>query len=256
MTDTTLRILIVEDEEPMRLALGDALREEGHEVLTAADGESGLALALSEAPDLVLLDLMLPGRDGFSVLKAMREDKLESAVIILSARGEEWDRVQGFEYGADDYIVKPFSMKELLLRVRAAEKRAEGGTPGMEGSAGKARFVFSVSDYTARESERPRHALGGDVIVGRADSARREDVVIVGSGFVDGGDDNVFDVGDYPGFANPNSPRSERQGEVFEIDVLRSTGQNFIADDQDACGYRAVAHAVCLQFDRGERPES
>ncbi len=111
-----LRVLVVEDEEPLRMALVDALRGEGMSVLEAADGESGLQIALSEAPDLVLLDLMLPKRDGFSVLRAIRQDRLQSSVIILSARGEEWDRVQGFEYGADDYVVKPFSTRELLLR--------------------------------------------------------------------------------------------------------------------------------------------
>jgi DNA-binding response OmpR family regulator len=137
------RILVVEDEETLRMALADALRAEGFEVLEAADGEHGLALALREGPEVVLLDLMLPKRDGFSVLRALREDRLAATVIILSARGEEWDRVQGFEYGADDYVVKPFSMRELLLRVRAALRRAEGRPPGVDGIAdprGRVRF--------------------------------------------------------------------------------------------------------------------
>jgi DNA-binding response OmpR family regulator len=96
----SLRVLVVEDEAPLRMALVDALRGEGFDVLEAADGDAGLKTALSQAPDLVLLDVMLPKRDGFSVLRAMRVDRLSSAVIILSARGEELDRVQGFEYGA------------------------------------------------------------------------------------------------------------------------------------------------------------
>lgn len=125
------RILVVEDEETLRMALVDALRAECFEVLQAADGEAGVALALSEGPDVVLLDLMLPKRDGFSVLRALREDRLAAAVIVLSARGEEWDRVQGFEYGADDYVVKPFSMRELLLRMRAVLARAGGLAPGV-----------------------------------------------------------------------------------------------------------------------------
>ena len=140
---THVRILVIEDEDTLRMALGDALRAEGFDVLEAADGEAGLALALREGPEVVLLDLMLPKRDGFSVLRALREDRLAAAVIILSARGEEWDRVQGFEYGADDYVVKPFSMRELLLRVRAALRRADGQSPGVDGVAdprGKARF--------------------------------------------------------------------------------------------------------------------
>ena len=145
----TRRILVVEDEELLRMGLVDALRAEGYEVLEAADGELGLQLALREDPDLILLDLMLPGRDGFSVLRALREDRLAAPVIILSARGEEWDRVQGFEYGADDYVVKPFSMRELLLRIRALELRSDGGTPGLEAEDGKVRVGQVQVDFAA-----------------------------------------------------------------------------------------------------------
>ena len=160
----TTRILVVEDEESLRMALVDALRAEGFEVLEAADGEQGLALALEHGPEVVLLDLMLPKRDGFSVLKALREDRLGAAVLILSARGEEWDRVQGFEYGADDYVVKPFSMKELLLRVRAALKRAEGLAPGVAASVdprGKVRFGTVELDFAAYTltNGKARHGL-------------------------------------------------------------------------------------------------
>ena len=149
-----LRVLVVEDEEPLRLALADTLSAEGFDVLEAADGESGLATALREAPDLVLLDLMLPKRDGFSVLRAMREDRLACAVIILSARGEEWDRVQGFEYGADDYVVKPFSTRELLMRIRAVLRRADGGTPGLAATDGKARIGDVTVDFAGYCVER------------------------------------------------------------------------------------------------------
>lgn len=149
-----LRVLVVEDEDPLRMALVDALRGEGLNVLEAADGEIGLALALREAPDLVLLDLMLPKRDGFSVLRAMREDRLESAVIILSARGEEWDRVQGFEYGADDYVVKPFSTRELLLRIHAVLRRADGDAPGVAQPSGKVRIGSVSVDFAGYCVER------------------------------------------------------------------------------------------------------
>jgi two-component system alkaline phosphatase synthesis response regulator PhoP len=142
-----LRVLVIEDEEPLRLALSDALAAEGFDVLEAADGEQGLVTALEEGPDLVLLDLMLPRRDGFSVLRAMREDRLACAVIILSARGEEWDRVQGFEYGADDYVVKPFSTRELLMRIRAVLRRTDGGAPGLALSDGKARIGAATVDF-------------------------------------------------------------------------------------------------------------
>ena len=144
-----VRILVVEDEAPLRMALCDALSAEGFVVSEAADGETGLARALAEAPDVLLLDLMLPGRDGFSVLRALREDRLDTRVIILSARGEEWDRVQGFEYGADDYVVKPFSMRELLLRVRAALARADGAVPGAGEAAGRVRIGEAVVDFAA-----------------------------------------------------------------------------------------------------------
>jgi DNA-binding response OmpR family regulator len=155
------RALVIEDEEPLRLALCDALRAEGFTVLEAADGETGLALALREGPELVLLDLMLPGRDGFSVLQALREDRLAASVIILSARGEEWDRVQGFQYGADDYVVKPFSMRELLLRIRAVLERAQGSVPGVATGDGKVRVGGATIDFAAYTLERGgvRHGL-------------------------------------------------------------------------------------------------
>jgi DNA-binding response OmpR family regulator len=146
---TKTRVLVIEDEEPLRMALADALEAEGFDVAQAADGEAGLARALADGPDLVLLDLMLPRLDGFGVLRAIREDRLASPVIILSARGEEWDRVQGFEYGADDYVVKPFSMRELLMRIRAVLARAEGGAPGLERSAGRVRFGAVEVDFGA-----------------------------------------------------------------------------------------------------------
>ena len=132
-SERTTRVLVIEDEEAIRIPLVDALEDEGYTVLQATDGVRGLELALTEGPDLVLLDLMLPGLDGFSVLRDLRRDRLVCPVLILSARGEEWDRIQGFEYGADDYVVKPFSTRELLLRMRALLERAAGGAPGVPG---------------------------------------------------------------------------------------------------------------------------
>ncbi|MEL6714902.1 MAG: response regulator transcription factor, partial [Planctomycetota bacterium] len=124
------RVLVVEDEFSIRMPLADALRSAGYEVLEAEDGEAALDLALREDPDAVLLDLMLPKRDGFDVLRAMREDRLTATVLILSARGTEYDRIQGFEYGADDYVVKPFSTRVLMARVSALVRRESfrGGT--------------------------------------------------------------------------------------------------------------------------------
>ncbi len=118
------RILLVEDDEEIAEPLVFGLRKEGCEVLHAADGTQGLALARGGQPDLVLLDVMLPGIDGFRLCRLLRE---ESAVpvIMLTARGQELDRVMGLELGADDYVVKPFSFRELMARVRATLRRRE-----------------------------------------------------------------------------------------------------------------------------------
>lgn len=155
------RILLIEDEDPLRMALHDALTSEGFEVTDAADGDVGFALATTTDPDLILLDLMMPKRDGFSVLRGLREDRIVTPVIILSARGEEWDRIQGFEYGADDYLVKPFSTRELLLRIQVALRRADGGTPGLAHTDGKTRFGAVVVDFAGYCVERDgeRHGL-------------------------------------------------------------------------------------------------
>jgi DNA-binding response OmpR family regulator len=112
--------------------------------LEASHGLTGERMALCDGPDLVLLDLMLPGKDGFSILRTLRGDRLAVPIIVLTARGEEFDRVQGFEFGADDYVVKPFSMAELLLRVRALIARSGGGAPGVPGSTDRALFGEST----------------------------------------------------------------------------------------------------------------
>jgi len=117
------RILIVDDEPEMVRGLEDNLRFEGYQTLSASDGQRGLALALSEAPDLVLLDIMMPGMSGWDVCRQMRGKGLDVPVIMLTARGEEADRVLGLELGADDYVTKPFGLRELLARIRAVLRR-------------------------------------------------------------------------------------------------------------------------------------
>jgi DNA-binding response OmpR family regulator len=119
------RILIIEDETPMRTALADLLAGEGYRALTAADGESGLNRALTELPDLILLDVMMPKLDGFVVCAELRRLANEVPVLMLTAKGQIEDRVTGLDAGADDYLVKPFSTEELLARVRALLRRAE-----------------------------------------------------------------------------------------------------------------------------------
>ena len=117
------RILIVDDEPEMVRGLEDNLRFEGYQTLSARDGRRGLELATTEAPDLVLLDVMMPGMSGWDVCREIRRRGLDIPVIMLTARGEEADRVQGLELGADDYVSKPFGLRELLARIRAVLRR-------------------------------------------------------------------------------------------------------------------------------------
>ena len=121
--DRKKRVLIVEDEKNIVDIIRFNLDREGYDVLEAYDGEAGLALARAEKPDLVLLDVMMPKMMGFDVCKALRDEGDNVPVIILTAREEEEDKVLGLEIGADDYITKPFSMRELLARVKANIRR-------------------------------------------------------------------------------------------------------------------------------------
>jgi DNA-binding response OmpR family regulator len=118
------RILVIEDNRNLATGLRNNLEIEGYEVSVAGDGTNGLALARSTMPDLIILDLMLPGTDGYRVLKTLRDDGVDTPVLILSARGEETDKVLGFHLGADDYVAKPFGLLELLARVVALLRRA------------------------------------------------------------------------------------------------------------------------------------
>jgi len=118
-------ILIVEDEHAVARGLQYALEQEGYEVTLARSGEEGLEAATRDAPDLVLLDVRLPGMDGFEVLRRLRAAGTKSPVLMLTARDEEVDKVIGLELGADDYVVKPFSSAELIARMRAILRRTE-----------------------------------------------------------------------------------------------------------------------------------
>ena len=120
-----MRLLVIEDEAPMRTALVETLKAEGYRVLSAADGPAGLELACTEPFDLVLLDVMMPGLDGFAVCRELRKRGRAMPVLMLTAKGQIDDRVEGLDSGADDYLVKPFSLRELLARVRALLRRKE-----------------------------------------------------------------------------------------------------------------------------------
>ena len=119
------RILVIEDDATILRGLADNLRGESHEVLTASDGETGYHMVEERHPELVILDLMLPKLSGYEVCRQMRARGIATPILMLTARGEEGDRIMGLDLGADDYVTKPFSLRELLARVRALLRRAQ-----------------------------------------------------------------------------------------------------------------------------------
>lgn len=147
---TPLTILLIEDDEIVAEPLIFGLQNEGFQVLHATDGHQGIEIARTQQPDLILLDVMLPAMDGFAVCRTLRR---ESAlpIIMLTARGQELDRVMGLEIGADDYIVKPFSFRELLARVRATLRRRELDLGYVSPPGGRITVGDIVLDHTARQ---------------------------------------------------------------------------------------------------------
>ena len=127
-----IRILVVEDEPAMVSGLRDNFEFEGYEVISAADGVEGLERALKDSPDLVVLDVMMPRMSGLDVCKQLKVKKPALPIIMLTARGQEVDKVVGLELGADDYVTKPFSIRELLARVKAVLRRAQGAPRNQE----------------------------------------------------------------------------------------------------------------------------
>jgi two-component system alkaline phosphatase synthesis response regulator PhoP len=121
------KILVIEDEANIRELITYNLASEGYELITAEDGEEGLSLAEAENPDLILLDLMLPVLDGYEVIRALRKGGSPVPVIMLTAKNDEVDKVLGLEFGADDYMTKPFGVRELKARIRAVLRRYENG---------------------------------------------------------------------------------------------------------------------------------
>jgi two-component system alkaline phosphatase synthesis response regulator PhoP len=129
------RILIIEDEESILMALEDNLRLEGYGVDSAVDGEKGLAKAREQKFDLIILDIMLPKMDGFEVCKHMRKEGINIPILMLTAKGQEIDKVLGLELGADDYVTKPFSSRELLARIKALLRRTNQFQQGTQSFA-------------------------------------------------------------------------------------------------------------------------
>jgi DNA-binding response OmpR family regulator len=120
-----MRLLLIEDETPLRIAVRDALQDEGWRVVVAADGQDGFDKAISEKPDLIVLDVMLPKLDGYALCRELRRLGHRVPVLMLTARGLVEDRVRGLDCGADDYLVKPFSLAELKARIRALLRRSQ-----------------------------------------------------------------------------------------------------------------------------------
>jgi DNA-binding response OmpR family regulator len=146
-------VLIIEDEPTMLRGLKDNFEFKGYNVLTAADGEEGLNTALNKKPDLIILDIMLPKINGYEVCRLIRQENLDMPIIMLTAKGEESDVVLGLNLGADDYVTKPFSIKELLARAAAFLRRRREGEQD----------IYEFSDYRLDIPARKLTHKGGDI---------------------------------------------------------------------------------------------
>jgi two-component system alkaline phosphatase synthesis response regulator PhoP len=149
------KILVVEDEPDMVLGLKDNFEFEGYEVITAPDGVTGLERAREHKPDLVILDIMLPRASGLEVCKTLRSEGFDKPIVMLTARGQEIDKVVGLELGADDYVTKPFSIRELLARVRAILRRTDGSKRRLS----RYRFADVELDFETYRGKRGEEAL-------------------------------------------------------------------------------------------------
>jgi len=170
------RVLIVEDDPAILRGLADNLRFESHEVLTASDGETGYRLAREKQPEVVVLDLMLPRMSGYEVCRKLRAEGVQTPIVMLTARGEEADRILGLDLGADDYVTKPFSVRELMARIRAVLRRAHP----LKTMPDELRFADVSIDfrkYEARKGERLIELTRKEFGILRLLAARAGDVV-------------------------------------------------------------------------------
>lgn len=148
------RILVVDDEPAILRGLADNLKRELHEVLTAGDGETAYQLIKQKKPELVILDLMLPRLSGYELCRRVRTEGVTTPILMLTARGEETDRVVGLDLGADDYVTKPFSVRELLARVRALLRRSQSSPPSVD-QLTIGNVTVDFRRYEARKSGSP-----------------------------------------------------------------------------------------------------
>jgi len=145
-------VLAIEDDPAILRGLADNLRFEGYEVITAADGETGYRLQAERKPDLILLDLMLPRMSGLEFCRKLRGERIQTPVLMLTARSEEADRVLGLDLGADDYMAKPFSVRELMARVRALLRRSQPAPAGTPVLPDDLRFGCAEIDFRSYEA--------------------------------------------------------------------------------------------------------
>jgi DNA-binding response OmpR family regulator len=147
-----ITVLAIEDDPAILRGLSDNLRFEGYEVVTATDGETGYQLQRQRKPDLILLDLMLPQMSGLELCRKLRGEGIQTPILMLTARSEEPDRVLGLDLGADDYVTKPFSVRELMARVRALLRRSQPGAEGGPDLPDELRFGEAKVDFRSYEA--------------------------------------------------------------------------------------------------------
>jgi DNA-binding response OmpR family regulator len=145
-------VLAIEDDPAILRGLADNLRFEGYDVITASDGETGYHLQKERKPDLIVLDLMLPRMSGFELCRKLRGEGIQTPILMLTARSEEPDRVLGLDLGADDYVTKPFSVRELMARVRALLRRSQPGPEGTPDLPDDLRFGEVEIDFRSYEA--------------------------------------------------------------------------------------------------------
>ena len=173
----TSRVLVVEDEPALARGLGDHFRDEGYEVRVIGRGDQAVPAVHDFRPQLVVLDILLPGRSGLDVLRELRAAGDRVPVLMLTAKGEVVDRVVGLELGADDYLAKPFALRELLARARALLRRASGGPAAEPDAVTIGRICFDLRGMTARGPEGPLELTPHDILVLRVLALRRGEVV-------------------------------------------------------------------------------